>query len=307
MNILITGANGFIGKAVANYFLKQNHKVIRWIKKENKSYKEEAEVVRLEDWMSVLENLKSVAPDIIIHCAGAANVQDSINRPNDDFINNVQATHNLVFAMQRLGLPSRLVFLSSASVYGNPPFLPVHENSPLNPMSPYALHKQMCEDICVYFRTNYGMDIKIARIFSAYGVGSQKQIFWDMFRKMKKTGRLDMYGTGDESRDYIYIDDLAKAIFLIATADSSEYIFNVGNGKEIKIRDIVKLFGKEFDLDESFICFNHCVREGDPNHWEADVTLLKALQYHQSVMIGEGIKKYCDWLKEGGYESETCY
>ncbi|MCI8516239.1 MAG: NAD-dependent epimerase/dehydratase family protein [Hungatella sp.] len=304
MNILITGANGFIGNAVSNYFFVQNHHVIRWVKKNDKG---EGKAVRLEDWASVLENLKSISPDIIIHCAGAANVQDSIKRPNEDFINNVQATHNLIFAMKKLEMRSRLVFLSSAGVYGNPPFLPVSERAPLNSMSPYALHKQLCEDICIYFKVNYGMDIKIARIFSAYGVGLQKQIFWDMFCKLKKTGRLDMYGTGDESRDYIYIDDLVKAIFLIATAESDESIFNVGNGIEIKISEAARLFAKEFHLDESSICFNQYVREGDPNHWKADVTLLKELQYHQSISFEEGIKKYCDWLKEGKYESEIFY
>lgn len=114
MNILITGANGFIGNAVSNYFFVQNHHVIRWVKKNDKG---EGKAVRLEDWASVLENLKSISPDIIIHCAGAANVQDSIKRPNEDFINNVQATHNLIFAMKKLEMRSRLVFIQRRCIW----------------------------------------------------------------------------------------------------------------------------------------------------------------------------------------------
>ena len=160
------------------------------------------------------EILTDIKPDVIIHCAGNTGIQSSVEYPAYDFTSSVTLSHNLMFSLHKLNLThTRFIFLSSAGVYGSPKTLPISEDSPLSPLSPYALHKTMCEQMCMYFAANYGMDVKIARIFSAYGAGLKRQIFWDMFRKYRKTGRLDLFGTGQESRDYIHVDDVAQALY----------------------------------------------------------------------------------------------
>ena len=212
--ILITGSNGFIGHKLGLYFIKNGYEVLGWGRYESN---DDFQIinVNMSDVDAEKKALMDYMPDIIVHCAGSADVGKSIQNPEMDYIGNVTLTHNLLFAMHKLGMEkTRFIFLSSAGVYGNPKSLPITEDMELNPMSPYAVHKVMCEELCKYFVNNYEMDVKVARIFSAYGAGLKKQIFWDMYNKAK-LGTLPMFGTGNESRDYIHVDDVVQALYLI--------------------------------------------------------------------------------------------
>ena len=222
--VLITGANGFIGSSLLEKFAATGYMVEGWDISSGVNSGIEIRKVDLGNINMVKQRLELFYPDIIIHCAGSADVGNSVKKPETDFYGNVTLTHHLLFALHQLGFNhSRIVFLSSAAVYGNPERLPITEDMKVNPLSPYALHKVMCEDICHYFVRNYGMDIKIARIFSAYGKGLRKQIFWDMFRKIQTSGRLDMFGNGNESRDYIHVDDVIQSVYLLATSLDSRW------------------------------------------------------------------------------------
>ena len=242
------------------------------------------------------ETLTDIKPDVIIHCAGNTGIQSSVEYPAYDFTSSVTLSHNLMFSLHKLNLThTRFIFLSSAGVYGSPKTLPISEDSPLSPLSPYALHKTMCEQMCMYFAANYGMDVKIARIFSAYGAGLKRQIFWDMFRKYRKTGRLDLFGTGQESRDYIHVDDVAQALYLLAVKDFGAIICNVANGQEITIRRAAELFADCAGLSRDNIHFNGVIREGDPLNWCADITRLNSLGYKKTVELEDGLRDYFTW------------
>lgn len=295
---LITGASGFIGNKTAIFFQKKGYDVLGW----NRSESKDQVLIKRVDMMdenSVMSALKSYNPDCIIHCAGAADVGKSVENPFSDFESNVAVTHNLLFALHKLSMKTtRVVFLSSAGVYGNPTALPITEDMPLKPLSPYALHKVMCENICMYFANNYDMDIKIARIFSAYGVGLKKQIFWDMYNKYNNTGRLEMFGTGKESRDYIHVNDVVQALYLLATTEDCNVIYNVANGIEVTIREATEMFAEAIGADKSIVEFNGVVREGDPLNWRADVSKIKGIGYRKTVDMAGGIKTYCEWLRK---------
>jgi nucleoside-diphosphate-sugar epimerase len=296
--VLITGANGFIGSHIAKMFYSNGYNVVGWDLKQGQIDNIHVEKVDLLDMDEIQKSLNSEKPEIIVHCAGNADVGKSVKDPCADFEGNVTVTHNLLFSLHQLGMDStRVVFLSSAAVYGNPKKLPIMENDELNPLSPYALHKQMCEDTCKYFVLNYNMDIKIVRIFSAYGARLKKQILWDMFIKAQNTRKLSMFGTGNETRDYINVSDVIQAIFLVATkAPEDENVYNLANGKEITIRTITEMFAKYYGIQQSNIVFTGNAREGDPINWRADISKLKALGYKQSIDIGQGIKDYVEWV-----------
>lgn len=295
--VLVTGAAGFIGKEIAAYFLQNGYEVAGW----DRIAAEGAfpvVLVDMTDEAAVRDALAEAKPDIIIHCAGSADVGKSVENPYTDYTGNVTITHNLLFGMCQAGLEKmRMLFLSSASVYGNPQKLPITEETPLNPLSPYAVHKVMCEVLCHYFSAHYGMDIRIARIFSAYGAGLRKQIFWDMYRKLETTGRLDMFGTGNESRDYIHVKDLIRALFILATTDESEPVCNVANGVEVTIREATELFAECAGAAPEQIRFNGVVREGDPLNWRADISKIEKLGYRPAVSIKDGIRQYVEWVK----------
>lgn len=297
--VLITGVNGFIGTNLFKLFSNRGYDVLGCDYSNTIIKDKNIKRIDLSVYSDVEEMLNIDKPDIIIHCAGSADVGNSVLDPIGDFQGNVKVTHNLLFALHKLGLNQvKVVFLSSAAVYGNPAFLPIKEIFELNPLSPYALHKSLSECICNYFLKNYYMDIKIVRIFSAYGVGLRKQIFWDMHRKFVETGELIMLGTGEESRDYINVKDVIEAIYLVATkAPIEENIYNIANGKEIKIKTVVEIFAEYYGIDENKVSFCGKAREGDPINWNANITKLRSLGYTQSVDISDGIFEYVKWVK----------
>lgn len=297
MKVLVTGAGGFIGSHTCDYFYKNGHEVIGWYQYDaNATWL--CENIDLMNENCIKEQIEKICPDIIIHCAGSADVTKSVVDPISDYNGNVTITHNLLFAVHRTGLDIRIIFLSSAAVYGNPELLPISEDARLNPLSPYALHKLMCEETCRYMHENYNIDIKILRIFSAYGEGLKKQIFWDMYQKSKLTGKLAMLGTGNESRDYIYVTDLVRSIYLIATkADKKDLIFNIANGEEITIRFATKEFAKAIGIDAKLISFTGELKEGNPINWRADISRLLSIGYKKTISFETGIQFYVEWVK----------
>ena len=295
--VLVTGAAGFIGNKLIEYFKTNNYDVVGWdcLKRQSLNI----EKIDLLNETEVFDNLKKVAPDILIHCAGSADVGKSIDNPTMDFNANVVLTHNLLFSLYKLGLKdTRFIYLSTAGVYGNPISLPITEDMEVNPLSPYAVHKVMSEDLCKYFSKTYNMQIKIARIFSAYGAGLRKQIFWDMNKKIQNTAKLEMFGTGNESRDFIHIDDVVSALYLIATKDSDYTVFNVANGEEVTIRQATELYAECAGIDKDRITFNNVVKEGDPLNWRADISRIKGLSYKKSVDMTQGLLDYNRWVEK---------
>lgn len=298
MKVVITGANGFIGSKMFERLENDGYEVEGWDRLTVNDGRN-IRYIDMSDTGSVNEALESFRPDIVIHCAGSADVGKSIRNPESDYIGNVTLTHHLLFGLHEAKLDHvRFVFLSSAAVYGNPAALPITEDMQLNPLSPYALHKVMCEDICQYFAHNYDMDIKIARIFSAYGKGLKKQIFWDMYNKYRRTGKLEMLGTGKESRDYIHVDDVIQALRLLATTESKDIVFNVANGEEITIRKATEEFAGCLGMPMDCISFNGVVREGDPLNWKADVTKIEKLGYHRSIDMEHALREYIEWAEK---------
>lgn len=298
MKVLITGNEGFIGSRIANSYKQSGAELYGWDMQGFCKLGELCQKKSLLDGNAVLEVLSDLKPDMIIHCAGNANVNTSVADPMMDLQGNGITTHNLLFSMKKLEMTNcRFILLSSAAVYGNPEDLPISESSRINPLSPYALHKHFAENICFFMARNYGMDVKVLRIFSAYGPGLRKQLFWDMHQKLQRTGKLEMFGSGYESRDYIYIDDLIAAIRIVAErAPREEIVYNIANGTETTILEAVTCFAKNKGVSEDKIQFTGNRREGEPINWRADVTKLKALGYKQMVSFDDGIRRYVQWV-----------
>lgn len=298
MKVLITGAAGFIGRNVYAYIRATGQEVIGW----DVNTPDVGMNIRRVDLMDktlVAEMMRRDSPEIVIHCAGAASVPRSFLSPQEDYNSNVTGTHNILFALQYIGAcNTKVIFLSSAAVYGNPASYPIKEDAEKNPLSPYALHKVLCEDICAYFCRNFNMDIKILRIFSAFGVGLKKQVFWEMYQKIKSTGKLELLGTGEESRDYIYIDDLVRAIGLVTfNAPRNEMIYNIANGEEIEIRCVAETFADVIGLQRDKISFTGIGQIGAPLNWKADISKIQKIGYVKNTTFFDGVEKYVRWLE----------
>ena len=152
--------------------------------------------------------------------------------------------------------------------------------------------------ICEEFFRFFNIPTCSIRIFSAYGEGLNKQLFWDLFQKTKNGKEIVLFGTGRESRDFIYISDLVNAIELVAINSCFEgENINVGNGEEVFIEDCVAEFYSLFK-NKVIYKFSGKNRPGDPNNWIADISILKRIGYKRNYSLRNGLQNYYQWLIE---------
>ena len=295
MNVLIVGSKGFIGSHVYKTFSQDPTFFVFGCDivhdYDNMNY----QVIDSTN-ADFLEVFQKYQFDVCINCSGAASVPDSITHPLRDFQLNTVNVYKLLEAIHRFCPKCGYINISSAAVYGNPSSLPILESQSLNPLSPYGKHKLYAEQICEQFNTFYGINTCSLRVFSAYGVGLRKQLFWDLFNKSKGVNQIELWGTGNESRDFIEVRDIVKIIELLLIPP--KFLFqtlNVGNGIEISIKDVAHLFFEQLNK-KVVLNFNGEKRAGDPQNWQADISRLKSIGYINNVDINKGLKDYCRWL-----------
>lgn len=299
--VLITGAGGFIGSNLCQYLGTKNYEVISCYKTTPKiSSNNKSHVFTLP--CSTLDKiLTDQKPDYLVHCAGSASIIKSLENPENDFHQNVQVTESLLKSVLSYSPTTRVIFLSSAAVYGNPLETPINENTPTQPISPYGYNKLSTELLCEEYHRNYQLPITILRIFSAYGPGLKKQILWDIYQKSLKESTISLYGTGDETRDFIYIDDLVKTIeTVLHTSDFSANKLNIATGTQISVKQLTTIMLEALDISKPVI-FNKQNKPGDPKYLSVNITKMNELGISTFTSLKHGIQKYVTWLKtEGG-------
>jgi len=295
MKILIIGSKGFIGSHVLEHLSNCGHEV--WGCDVVTDYTSEHYLqvdATNADFNSLFEQQQF---DVCVNCSGAASVPDSFLNPRRDFQLNTANVFAILSAILLHNKNCRFINLSSAAVYGNPLSLPIREDAPLQPLSPYGMHKKMSEQILKEFTDWYGLKTCSMRIFSAYGAGLQKQIFWDTHRKMAQSDKAVFWGTGEETRDYIHVCDIAKVIELsIHNAPFQAEAINVANGVQVTIKQAVELFAELYHY-KGIVAFNKEVREGDPRFWEADTSVIRSWGYQPSRSLRQGLQEYIEWVK----------
>ena len=293
MKILIIGSKGFIGAHCVDYF-SETHEV--WQCDVVSDYVTQNYFTVDATNANFTDIFEKHIFDVCINCSGAASVPDSIKNPQRDFALNVLNVYKQLDAIRKYNSKCKYINFSSAAVYGNPKSLPIKEDAIANPISPYGYHKKMAEDVCEVFYKNYNIPTCSLRVFSAYGPGLQKQLFWDLNKKASNSNSVDLFGTGNESRDFIYIKDLLKALNLVILKSKfNAEIINVASGKELYIKDIVSVFYSLINEDVNFNFIGQ-EREGDPSNWKADISKIEAYGFKPEFSIEEGLKEYVTWL-----------
>jgi UDP-glucose 4-epimerase len=297
---IITGVSGFIGRYVARYFAAQGWIIIGV----DSSTPENAPLSNLSYYYStrlpgneLADILRKHLPDTCIHCAGRASVNLSVGNPLADFHGNTVLTFELLNAI-RINCPNcRFIFLSSAAVYGNPQSLPIQENQPLEPISPYGCHKLQCEQICREFSQIYDVPTASLRIFSAYAPGLRRQVLWDICRKALMEESINLQGTGKESRDFIHALDIAKTLMIVATkAEMRGEAYNLASGNEVTIATLSSLVCETLDFQGEVI-FDGVVPKGNPLNWRADIAKISSLGFEPEVALEQGVKVFTNWCR----------
>ena len=235
--------------------------------------------------------------DAVINAAGSGNVPYSMSHPVLDFEANSLDTIRVLDAIRKHQPTCKYLHLSSAAVYGNPGRLPVQETDPTHPLSAYGWHKLISELLCQEYSSVYGLKTVIARPFSVYGPGLKKQMFWDIYQKIRQQkDAIQLFGKGTESRDYIHIDDLIIALdCLLKKGGMSGEVYNIASGDETTVRQAVDQFIQHLKIN--VICkFDGTVRPGDPLNWRADVTKIEKLGFKPSISMTDGLAKLAQWI-----------
>lgn len=296
MNIVILGCQGFIGSNLCNHFINSNHTVYGVDVVEvptNVKYKY-LKVSRLSsEWEHLL---RTVTFDVCINAAGSGNVSYSVTHPLIDFEANSLDVIRILDAI-RIHQPNcKYVHISSAAVYGNPISLPIKETDALQPISPYGYHKMMSEIICKEYAHLFNIPVAIVRPFSIYGNGLRKQLIWDICSKLVQNKDITLFGTGQETRDFIHISDFLQLIdILIRKSKFSCEIYNAASGIETSINEVAQIFEDHYSTTKK-ISFNNEVKKGDPINWRADIVEINKMGFTPRAVFKNSIIEYINWF-----------
>ncbi len=293
MKILIIGSKGFIGSHCSNHFKYEGHEVTGCDIYESN----EENYIPLNSINDFNQLFSTNKFDCCINAAGSGHVGYSFEYPEKDFELNVSLVIKLLGAIKNHSVNCKFINFSSAAVYGNPSKLPVAENSETKPLSPYGYHKLLSENLLLEYYRFFNLKTCSLRVFSAYGEGLKKQLFWDLYKKTSQSESIRLFGTGIESRDFIYILDLVAIVdTIIQNAKFEGEVYNVANGEEIQIKDAVEIFIREYNWKGN-ITFSGETKIGDPLNWKADIKKVQVLGYKRKYSFIEGVKNYSQWLK----------
>lgn len=298
---MITGARGFLGRHTARVASLRGDFVIGighgdWRPAEWKSW-------GLGIWYSseiTVETLATYArrPYAILHCAGGAAVAPSISNPVQDFYRTVLTTSSILEYARRYSPTTRVVYPSSAAVYGVAATFPVAEQCPRAPISPYGVHKAMAEQLIELYARQFQVTASIVRLFSLYGAGLRKQLLWDACRKLT-AGDSIFTGTGREIRDWLHVKDAVRLMLrAVDHADHTCPTVNGGSGIGVRVKDILSHLSDTLNPNLARPQFSGVARAGDPTAFVADINAAAQWGWQPSIAWRDGLAEYTAWWKQ---------
>jgi UDP-glucose 4-epimerase len=310
---LVTGAAGFIGRSIAAALLARGESV-RGI--DNFITGKQANLVGLEAMEFIEGDLvdpevcaKACAGvEVVFHEAALASVPRSVADPLSTNLNCVTATLNLLVAARAAGV-QRVVYAGSSSAYGDTPTLPKHEGMVPNPISPYAVAKLAGEHYMRAFTRVYGLETVTLRYFNVFGpyqdpTSHYSGVLAVFCRKMLAGEQPTIYGDGEQSRDFTYIDNVVNANVLAATAPAEKIagqVMNTATGTRITLNETFRILQEltGYNGEPAYAA----PRAGDIRDSLADIRLAGELMgYTPAVDFREGLRRTVEWYRAGGHK-----
>ncbi|EOS7680579.1 NAD-dependent epimerase/dehydratase family protein [Enterococcus hirae] len=306
--ILITGGAGFIGSTLANHLGKENVVIVvddlSMGKVENLEMDRNITLIEGDVADSVLmeEIIRANQFDYIFHLAAVASVADSVARPVETHRVNFESVLMLLELVRKYQ-PNlkRIVFSSSAAVYGDEPTLPKKEESIIRPLTPYAIDKFAAEQYVLDYCHLYDVPGSAVRFFNVYGPNQNPNspysgvisILVDRYKKQlagEKTS-FTLYGDGSQSRDFVYIDDVIQALLLVANKEAAlGQQFNVGTGKATTLLTLIQTIDQI--LETELALEYQPERSGDIHDSLADISKIQSIGYLPNYDVLSGMKSY---------------
>ncbi len=308
MRALITGVAGFIGSTLAERLLAEGADVVgldsftdyypRAVKERNLAGALARPGFRFVEGTVQQADLATLLRDRthVFHLAAQAGVRKSWGADFDVYIfNNIDATQRLLEACARVRL-ERLVYASSSSVYGDNVSMPMREDALPQPVSPYGVTKLAAEQLCYLYHVSHGVPAVSLRYFTVYGPRQRPDMGFHRFLRAALRGEpITVYGDGEQTRDFTYVDDIVTATVTTAHRGIAGRVYNIGGGSRVSINEVLDLVGRvsgrPLRLEPSG------AQKGDMRHTFADTSLARTdLGFAPRVTLEEGLAAECRWL-----------
>jgi UDP-glucose 4-epimerase len=303
--ILVTGGAGFIPSHIVDLLLRKGARVtvIDNMHAGNMSNLQDAlpEIEFLSLDIREYEKVKRVVKkqDIIFHLAANADVPYSVDHPAYDFETNAVGGFNLLNSCLKTNV-QRVIYASTAAVYGNAQYTPIDEGHAINPTSPYGASKLATEKLGLAYLKTYGLPFTIIRVFNIYGERQPRYVMYDLLRKLyQDSNELEVLGTGEQIRDYCYVSDAARCFILAGESEKAAgEIFNLAGGNPVSIKELVTILLETLGLPNTKIRFTGKSWKGDIEKLVADTQKAEMmLGFKPEVTLRSGVKKLHEWLK----------
>lgn len=300
--VLITGGAGFIGSNLAKALVKDGHKVVvvddlsmgQLSNLDGLDLEMIEQDVTNKEFMHHL--LRKYKFDYIYFLAAVASVADSVERPLETHAVNQEAVLDTLEFIHHNDLPlKRFVFSSSAAVYGNLKDMPKKETTRCQPLTPYAVDKYASERFTIDYEKLYGIPTVAVRFFNVFGPNQNPDspysgVLSIITDKLKNDEVFTLYGDGSQTRDFVYVADVVKALKLVATRTPEATVYNVAQGGETSLLDIIHIYekvaGKKLKIDKK------PARNGDIDKSVADISKIKSIGYNPDWSLEKGLEAY---------------
>lgn len=302
MKVLVTGGAGFIGSHVTRLLISSGHEVVvldSLIKGHKESIDQKAKFIEgdIAEPEKAEDALHGV--DAVIHMAGLIVVPESVKDPILYAKNNVLGTISFLESMRKVGV-KKIIFSSSACVYGTPEKLPINEEASLHPDNPYGASKAAVESYLQTYNAVYGFDTIVLRYFNPYGPGEEHDpethAIPNFIKSTLAKKPIPLYWKGEQIRDFIYIDDLAQAHIDVLNL-TGHHVFNIGTETGVKVKDVLdKIFeivGYKVEIED----LGRRLGDVEANYASSE-KIKKTIGWTAQVNLQEGLKKTVGYYKD---------
>jgi UDP-glucose 4-epimerase len=303
---LVTGGAGFIGSNLVHLLASRGHDVVVF---DNLSSGVRANLDDL-DVRFVQGDVRDASTlgaamdgaDTVFHLAASVGNARSIEQPIDDAEVNVLGTLQVLEAARRHSV-RKVVFSSSAGIFGELKTLPIREDHPVEPDSPYGASKLAAEKECLAYAKLYPLECVCLRYFNVYGEHQRYDAYGNVVpifvHRLLRGEPLTVYGDGEQTRDLVAVEDVAEANYRAAAAQGVSGAFNIGSGSRISINDLVRTLTEVSGVSPRVV--HGSPRAGDVRHSLADISLAhEKLGYTPTVNLVDGLRRYWRWAGAAG-------
>jgi UDP-glucose 4-epimerase len=295
-NVLVTGGAGFIGFHLCKKLSELTDNLTNYDNLSNGTLENVNDVPKAKFVQGDILDLKKLCDlpktDLIYHLAAQVVVGYSMENPLADFETNAKGTLHVLEKARKDD--AKVVFASSAAVYGNPPIFPTPESYGFHPFSCYGVSKVVGEEYCQMYREQYGLEVVITRFANVYGLRCHGVIHDFLDKLAKNPDKLEILGTGQQCRDFVHVSDVVNALVIMGTKEGiNGEVYNLGLGKTTSILELAQLILTILNLQ------NRTVVTTTGHSWQGDVTKIwfditkaqKELGWTPKVPLEESIKE----------------